>query len=115
MVERGLALVRLGAITLADYVRKASLEPARMLALPEKGRLGVGADADITVLDLERGGAVASLVAGEPIMIDGTVVGRGGVLLTTEAGTAAARRAKLRYQVVEPAAALLYQDGAGCD
>ena len=110
MVERGLALVRLGALTLADYVRKVSLDPARMLALPEKGQLGVGADADITVLDLERGRAVASLVAGDSIMIDGTVVGSGGVLLTTEAGTAVARRAKLRYQVVEPAAALMYQD-----
>jgi hypothetical protein len=109
LVERGLALVRLGALTLADYVRKASLEPARMLALPQKGRLGVGADADISVLDLERGRAVASLVAGEPIMIEGTVVGSGGVLLITETGTEAARRAKLPVQVVEPAAALLYQ------
>jgi predicted amidohydrolase len=109
MVERGLALVRLGALTLADYVRKASLEPARMLALPGKGQLGVGADADITVLDLERGCAVVSLVAGDPIMVEGRVVGSGGVLLTTEAGAEIARRAKLRYQVVDPAGGLMYR------
>lgn len=110
MVERGLALVRLGALTLADYVRKASLAPARMLALPGKGQLGVGADADITVLDIDRGCAVTSLVAGDPIMVDGTVVGRGGVLLTTEAGAETVRRAKLRHQIVDPAGSLMYQN-----
>lgn len=110
MVERGLALVRLGALTLADYLRKVSLAPARMLALPQKGQLGVGADADISVLDLERGRAVSSLVAGEPIMVDGTVVGSGGVLLTSETGEETARRAKLRYQVVDTAGALIYQN-----
>ena len=110
MVERGLALVRLGALTLADYVRKVSLDPARMLALPRKGQLGPGADADITVLDIESGRAVASFVAGEPIMVDGIVVGNGGVLLTTETGTKAAQQAGLRYQVVDTAGSLMYQD-----
>jgi len=110
MVERGLALVRVGGLSLADYVRKVSLDPARMLALPTKGQLGPGADADITVLDLERGRAAASFVAGEPIMVDGTVVGSGGVLLITEPGTKAAEQAGLRYQVVDTAGALMYQD-----
>jgi hypothetical protein len=42
-------------------------------------------------------------------MVDGTVVGSGGVLLTTEAGAEAARRARLRHQVVDPAGALMYR------
>lgn len=82
-VEHGLALVRLGALTLPEFVRKASSNGAAMLGLPAKGHLGSGADADITVLDLDRGTAVLSLVRGEPVMIDGLPVGRGGTLLTT--------------------------------
>ncbi len=108
MVERGLALVRIGAMTLEDYVRKASATPARMLGLPRKGQLGVGADADVTVLDLERGVATMSLVAGAPIMIGGESIASGGTLLVTEAGEAAARAAGLATEVVDPRQAAMY-------
>jgi predicted amidohydrolase len=109
MVERGLALVRLGALSLDDYVRKASLNPARMLGLASKGQIGVGADADITVLDLDRGVATMSLVRGRPIMIDGEVVADGGTLLVTEAGVQAASRSGLDHEVVDPTDAAMYQ------
>lgn len=109
LVERGLALVRLGALSVADYVRKASLTPARMLGLDRKGHLGVGADADMTVLDLERGRATMSLVAGAPIMVDGQVVGSGGTLLVTAAGEAAARASGLSHEVVDPSKGLMYR------
>ena len=108
MVERGLALVRLGALTLADYVRKASLSPARMLGLLHKGHLAPGADADITVLDLKEGIATMSLVAGQVIMVDGRVVGSGGTLLVLPEGEEAARASKLKYQVVDLSQSLLY-------
>jgi len=108
-LERGLALVRLGALSLDDYVRKASLNPARMLGLASKGQIGVGADADITVLDLDRGVATMSLVRGRPIMIDGEVVADGGTLLVTEAGVQAASRSGLDHEVVDPTDAAMYQ------
>jgi N-acyl-D-aspartate/D-glutamate deacylase len=41
-------------LSLMDALRKMSLLPAEMLNLPNKGRLQVGADADITVFDPER-------------------------------------------------------------
>ncbi len=91
-VEHGLALVRLGALSPAEFVRKASSNGAAMLGLHTKGHLGPGADADITVLDLDRGRAVLSLVRGEPVMIDGVPVGHGGTLLTTTAGRPALER-----------------------
>ena len=108
MVERGLALVRLGAMTLADYVRKASLNPARMMGLPDKGHLAPGADADVTVLDLDRGVATMSLVAGQVIMVGGHVVGSGGTLLALPEGEEAARASGLRHQVVDLSRSLLY-------
>jgi len=42
------------ALTLMDALRKMSLLPAERLGIQSKGRLEVGADADITVFDPER-------------------------------------------------------------
>jgi dihydroorotase len=39
------------ALSLADAIRKMTLEPAERLGLANKGRMTVGADADITVFD----------------------------------------------------------------
>jgi dihydroorotase len=41
-------------LSLMDALRKMSLLPAQMLHMPNKGRLQVGADADITVFDPQR-------------------------------------------------------------
>ncbi len=45
-------LVRTGTITLARFVELLSGAPARLLGLTKKGRLALGADADLTLLDL---------------------------------------------------------------
>ncbi len=47
-------LVRPGTISLRRFVELMSSAPARLLGLTAKGRLAPGADADLTVLDLER-------------------------------------------------------------
>ena len=49
-VEKGLALVRLEAMSMNDFARKASYNPARILGLVDKGHFSIGADADITVV-----------------------------------------------------------------
>jgi dihydroorotase len=54
-------LVGPGTISLARFVELLSAGPARLLGLRQKGRLAPGADADLTVLDLER-----------PIIVDKT-------------------------------------------
>ena len=48
-LAQGLALVAAQALTLREFVWKASGAPAKMLGLERKGRLEVGADADLIV------------------------------------------------------------------
>jgi len=74
----------------------------------DKGHLGVGADADITVLDLSRGEAVMSLALGKLIMIDGIVVGRGGTVITTERGERRVKASGLPYQLIDLDKSRLY-------
>jgi imidazolonepropionase-like amidohydrolase len=107
-IERGLALVAFGALSLADFVRKACLTPARMLGLHQKGHLGVGADADATLIDPARRQVRATLAAGQPIVLDGVVVGSGGRLITTARGERAARASGLPVSVVDLNQSALY-------
>ncbi|MEF9995767.1 MAG: amidohydrolase family protein [Burkholderiaceae bacterium] len=112
IVDQGLSQVRLAALSLDDFVRKTSFNPSRMLRLPNKGHLAVGADADITVLDLEAQKPLAAFVAGRPIMYRGLVVGRGANVICTARGERSIRRQGLTPIVVDPTAAPLTM-GAG--
>jgi dihydroorotase len=47
-------LVHPKILSLQEAVAKVTVNPARVLNLPNKGRLSVGADADITIVDLEK-------------------------------------------------------------
>jgi dihydroorotase len=49
-----LTAVHEGRLSLPDVVRRAAYNPARIFGLPRKGRLAVGADADLVLVDLER-------------------------------------------------------------
>ncbi len=47
-------LVRPNTISLSRFIALLALHPARLLGLGRKGRIAVGADADLTLLDLDR-------------------------------------------------------------
>lgn len=101
-VEKGLALVRLEAMTMDDFVLKACRNPARILGLHNKGHLGLGADADITVVDPERLKPVMSFNRGKCVMYKGRVVGAGTTMVVTPAGRAAVEARGLDALVVDP-------------
>ncbi|MCF0253880.1 MAG: amidohydrolase family protein [Duodenibacillus sp.] len=88
IVENGLLLVQFGTITMAEFVVKASLNGARALGLPEKGHLGAGADADVSVLDYERKKAWATVAGGKVIMKAGELLGSGTTIICDARGEA---------------------------
>ena len=101
-IRQGFALVDFGALTLGDLVRKACFNPARMLGLPTKGHLAPGADADIAIVDRVTRD-VSAVIAGGVVIVDGgTVVGRGGRMAVTPAGTEFARDAGLDHVIATP-------------
>lgn len=109
IVGMGLSLVRLQALSLAEFVRKASTNPARILGLKNKGHFGPNADADITVLDLARQKAVLGMSNGRLVMHQGHVCGRGGGFITTAAGASAVRDKGLQPIVVDLASSAFYR------
>ena len=87
--------VNTGKISLYDAIYKMSAQPAQKLGLPCKGRLQVGADADIVIFDpvAARDTATFSTPASVPVGIDtvlvnGMVAVSEGKLIHTSAGRA---------------------------
>lgn len=76
-LEQGLALVAGGFLELGELVHKASTEPARRLGLAGKGRLEVGADADLVVTG-PGGRCRHTFVGGRQVVADGAVVAPAG-------------------------------------
>lgn len=108
-VEKGLLLIKLGAMSLMDFVIKSSLRPAQMFAMINKGHLGEGADADITVLDLEKGKAVMGINKGKIIMIEGLVLGEQGRLLITKEGEKEIKSRGIEYDLLDLKESLLFK------
>lgn len=104
LLSQGLSLVKLDILTLSEFVQKTSLNPARMLRLSNKGHLTPGADADITVYDLQRQTPVASFVAGRQVLDHGKILSQGATVICTEQGQQALRKRGLASIVVDPSA-----------
>ena len=101
IVEKGTALVRMDMLTWEEFITKTSLNPARIFGLKDKGHLGIGADADITVLEGKSGRAYSAINGGKVIMLDGVVVGNGTTVITTERGVKAVEKQELNSKVVD--------------
>lgn len=102
ILSQGLSLVKLGILSLPEFVVKTSLNPARMLRLENKGHFTVGADADISVYDYDTQKPIAAFVEGKPIFIDGKVVGKNAQIICTERGVKAIEGRGLKAIAVDP-------------
>lgn len=109
IVAMGLSLVKMQTLTLKEFVRKTSYNPARILGLVNKGHFRPGADADISVLDLTRQQPVMSLVNGRVIMVNSYVCGQSSQVVTTAAGAAHIKSKGLTPLVVDIGQSGFYQ------
>ncbi len=100
-VEMGLALVKLAVLTIEEFAVKTSRNPALILGLANKGHLGAGADADITVVDLTCQKPILSLANGRMVMFKGCLCGRGTRIITTPAGAGFVKEKGLEPIVVD--------------
>ncbi len=100
-VEKGLAMVRLEAMTMNDFALKASYHPAQILGLVNKGHLGIGADADISVVDLKSLKPAMTFNCGKPVMYHGRTFQNGSTMITTPAGKAEVESRGLHPLVVD--------------
>ena len=98
LVERGLALVNAGALTLGEFVLKSSVIPARRLGLFDRGHFSTDAAADITIVDKTSRLARDVVIAGRPAMLAGRVMGEGLTFVTTQRGRANIER--LGYKAI---------------
>ena len=85
-VSYGMALVKMGMLTVEDFVYKTSVMPAKMLGLKNKGHLSLGSDADITIIDKDCCNPIMTIVNGNICMYNGIVLEKGGTIITTERG-----------------------------
>ena len=74
----------------------------QLLARSCLGHLAVGADADITVLDMEKLEPVLAYANGKRIMEDGEVFPMPSRFITTSEGVAAVKAAGMEALVLEP-------------
>ena len=101
-VAMGLPLVKLQTLSIEEFVIKTSLNPAMILGLVNKGHLGIGADADISVIDLQTSEVDMTLSRGRIVTYKGYVCGRGTCIITTPAGASYVKQKGLDSIVVDP-------------
>ncbi|ABR48048.1 amidohydrolase [Alkaliphilus metalliredigens QYMF] len=109
IIEKGIQMVKYGALTHEEFVLKTSVNPAKMLGLKNKGTLGIGFDADITVIDTAKEEPVMSMVMGEIIMHEGLVIGKKGRIITTDEGSDYVKMQNIDPYIVNIEDTLLYQ------
>lgn len=109
ILSYGVNLVKLGAITLKDLVWKSSYVPAQMFGLVNKGHLGVGADADIAVVNPSDGKVYMTIIDGKVCMVNNYLINRPGKLLITQRGKQFIKSKDIPYEVIDLNKSIFYK------
>jgi len=115
ILSHGLPLVRFCALTLSELVKKISLTPSRMLGLKNKGRLSIGADADITIFDPDNAKVDIVLIKGKVCMVSGIIFNNPGRLIVTERGAKKIEKGGVPYEIINLEDSLFLKGKGGED
>lgn len=108
ILDRGLALVQFGALSMQEFAQKSSYNPSRMLGLLRKGAIAEGWDADLLVIDEENRKPVLSIAGGQIILAGGVALAQGSTLITTQWGVDHAKKSGLKPYLVDLEESWLY-------
>ena len=113
ILSHGLSLVRFCALTLSELVQKISLTPSRMLGLKNKGRLSIGADADITIFDPDSTKVEIVLIKGRVCMVSRIIFNNSGRLIVTERGANKLKKQEIPLEVINLKDSLYFKGKVG--
>jgi len=105
--------VRFCALTLSELIQKISLTPSRMLGLKNKGRLSIGADADITIFDPDNAKVAIVLIKGKVCMVSGIIFNNPGRLIVTERGENKLKKQEIPLEVINLEDSLYFKGKRG--
>lgn len=113
ILDQGLSLVQLGALTPLQLAERTSLRPAMLFGLTGKGRLTPGSDADLVLVDAQRRRPELTVARGQVIAEGGESTGSGGLLLTSAAGATRLSTTNLPYRVHDLCSSLFHSKVTG--
>ncbi|MBA7537669.1 hypothetical protein ES705_29938 [subsurface metagenome] len=113
ILSHGLSLVRFCALTLSELLQKISLTPSRMLGLKNKGRLSIGADADITIFNPDDAKVAIVLIGGRVGMVSGIIFNNSGTLIVTQRGANKLKKQEIPLKVINLEDSLYFKGKAG--
>lgn len=108
ILDQGLTLVQLGALTPLHLAERTSLRPAMLFGLNRKGRLTPGSDADLVLVDAERRRPELTVARGRIIAEQGRNTAAGGLLLTSVAGSSRLNTTNLPHRVHDLSGSLFH-------
>jgi hypothetical protein len=97
----GMHLVKFGALSLNDLVKKTSYNPAQLFGFVNKGHLSPGADADIALVDANTGEAKTTIIGGKVAMAGGIPIAGIGRVLTTERGAPYLKNKQVPHEIID--------------
>lgn len=101
IIQSGLKLVKYGALSYLDFVRKTSYNPSQMFGLKNKGHLSVGTDADITIIDPIADKSYGTIVGGDVVMLNDFLIKKPGKLLSTIKGEEFLKGNSVNYEIID--------------
>lgn len=101
LLSHGLSLVRFGALSWQEFIQKTSISPAAIIGFPQHGSLGLGREANITVVDFEQQNAYMTVSNGKVIYYRGMLCGSGTRFGTTARGLKHVREFDLPAFVID--------------
>lgn len=109
ILKYGFYLIKFGALSINEFVKKVSLVPAKMFGFNDKGHLSIGADADIVIIKPDDFKVGMVIIEGNICAAENYLFERPGKILTTEMGAEFLRKQKISIRKIDITKSMFYK------